>query len=179
MRNESRFLFSHDHSPVVYKNLLGGSVSARIHSIGSNVFVSNQIHDYVYRPQELEEYNLYDFVALSCVKNITRNNADGILRFASKDHQQHKLQGMCMRNNMVTPLISFLDFPNSSEFNGEIMDAGVETNPAMEKYAKTVLCLFVPFRNEEQLSNGIQEQSYVERLREVYSTGALSSDTIE
>jgi hypothetical protein len=41
--------------------------------------------------------------------------------------------------------MSFLGFQNSSEFSGSILKTDGEANPAMKKYAKAMLCLFVPF----------------------------------
>jgi hypothetical protein len=89
--------------------------------------------------------NWYNFVTGYNVKSISTRNEDDIMRFSSKDHPLHNLQGVCEWLNIVTPLVSFLDFPNSSEFSGSILETGGETNPVMEKYAKAVLCLFVPF----------------------------------
>jgi hypothetical protein len=124
---------------------LGGSVLPQINSIGLSTFVVNRVHDYIYRPRELDNLNLYDFVAGYNVKSISTRNEDDIMHFSSKDHPLHNLQGVCERLNIFTPLVSFLDFPNSSEFGGSLLETDGETNPAMEKYAKAVLCLFVPF----------------------------------
>lgn len=150
----------------------------RINNIGSSAFVVNKIHDYIYRPRELDNLNLYDFVAGYNVKSISTRNEDDIMRFSSKDHPLHNLQGVCERVNIVTPLVSFLDFPNSSEFSGSILETEGETNPAMEKYAKAVLCLFVPFRDKKQFNESDQEQSYVQQLRERISTGTLSAESV-
>jgi hypothetical protein len=79
------------------------------------------------------------------VKSISTRNEDDIMRFSSKDHPLHNLQGVCEWLNIVTPLVSFLDFPNSSEFSGSILETDGETNLATKSYAKAVLCLFVPF----------------------------------
>ena len=121
---------------------------------------------------------MYDFVAKYWLKTISRGNEDEIMRFASQDHAQHSIQGVCRRDNFATPLVSFLDFPTSSGFSGNILDESVETNAAMEKYAKAVLCLFVPFRDEEQFDMANQESSYVARLREAKSTDELSIESI-
>jgi hypothetical protein len=114
MWNESLFLFSHDHFFISLKNLLGGSVLPRIDNTGSSAFVINMIHDYIYRPRELDNLNLYDFVAGYDVKSISTRNKDDVMHFSSKDHPFHNLQGVCERLNIVTPLLSFLNFPNSS-----------------------------------------------------------------
>jgi hypothetical protein len=145
MRNESRFLFSHDHVFVSFKSLLGGSVLPWIDNIGLSAFVINKIHDYIYQPRELDNLNLSNFMAGYDVKAISTRNEDDIMHFSSKDHPLHNLRGVCECLNIITPLVSFLDFPNSSEFSGSILETGGKTNSAMEKYSKAVLCLFVPF----------------------------------
>jgi hypothetical protein len=48
----------------------------------------------------------------------------------------------------------------------------------MEKYAKAMLCLFVPFQDEKQFNESDQEQSYVQQLRGSISTGALSAKSV-
>jgi hypothetical protein len=53
-----------------------------------------------------------------------------------------------------------------------------ERNPATEKYANAVLCLFVPFRDEKQFNESDQEQSYIQQLRESISTGALLAESV-
>jgi hypothetical protein len=131
MRNQSRVLFSHDDAYVPCHALLGRSIPSRIVDIGPNAFVLNRIHDYIYRPRELDEVNFYDFVAQFDVKLISKSNDDDIMRFSSKDHPMHRLQGVIERTNTATPLLSYLDFPNSSEFDGNIMDASVPATPVM------------------------------------------------
>jgi hypothetical protein len=58
------------------------------------------------------------------------------------------------------------------------LETGGETNPAMEKYAKAVLCLFVPFWDKRQFNESDQEQSYIQQLRESILTGALSAESV-
>ena len=48
MRNESRFLFSHDHAYAAFDGLLGRVVPSRIINIGANTFMLNRINDYIY-----------------------------------------------------------------------------------------------------------------------------------
>jgi hypothetical protein len=66
--------------------------------------------------------------------------------------------------NTATPLWSYLDFPNSSKFDGNIMDASVPTMPIMEKFAKFALCLFVPFRDEKQFNASHQQEQTCVKL---------------
>jgi hypothetical protein len=74
--------------------------------------------------------------------------------------------------------VSFLDFPNSSEFSGSILETDGKTDSAMEKYAKAVLCLFVPFQDGKQFNESDQERSYVQQLRESILTSALLAKSV-
>jgi hypothetical protein len=76
MRNQSQFLFSHDHTVVPCHALLGRSIPSQIVDVGSNAFVLNRIHNYIYQPQELDKVNFYDFLAQFDVKHISKNNED-------------------------------------------------------------------------------------------------------
>jgi hypothetical protein len=90
----------------------------------------NWIQDYIYQPRELNQVHLYDFVAQCHVKHISKSNEDDMMRFLSKGHQLHQLQGVIERRNIATPPLSYLGFPNSSNFDGNIMDASVLIMPS-------------------------------------------------
>ena len=94
MRNESRFLFSHDHAYAAFDGLLGRAIPTRIVNIGANTFVLNRIDDYIYRPEELENVNWYDFVAKYDVKPISKANEDDIMRFTTNEHPLCKVRGV-------------------------------------------------------------------------------------
>jgi hypothetical protein len=84
-------LISHDHAYVPCHALLGCSIPSWIVDIGPNPFFLNWIHDYICRPQELDEVNFHDFVAQFDVKLILKSNYDDIMRFSLKDHPMHQL----------------------------------------------------------------------------------------
>jgi hypothetical protein len=44
--------------------------------------------------------------------------------------------------------VSYLNFPDSADFEGNIVASALQSMSATEQYAKSVLCLFVQFRNE-------------------------------
>ena len=78
----------------------------------------------------------------------------------------------------MIPLISFLDFPNASMFEQSILSEApipVDKEAIMERYAKAVLQLFVPFRHEDQFTEG--GKSHLGRFRELYAQGQISDET--
>jgi hypothetical protein len=176
MRNQSRFLFSHDHAYKPCHASLGHSIPSWIVDVGLNAFVLNWIHNYIYRPQELDEVNFYDFVEQFDVKHILKSNEDDIMWFSSKDHPLHQLRVVIECTNTASPLLSHLNFPNSSEFDGNIMGASVPTTPIMEKFVKSVLCLFVSFQDKKQFDASHQEQSCFQLLvQDAMERNAISS----
>jgi hypothetical protein len=65
-----------------------------------------------------------------------------------EEHPQSDLRGVMNRLIHITPLVSYLlDFLDSSDFEGNITDSALRPTVAIEQYAKSVLCLFVPFCN--------------------------------
>jgi len=178
MRNESRFLFSHDHAYAAFDGLLGHVVPSRIVNIGANTFVLNRIDDYIYRPEELEDLNWYDFVARYDVKHISKANEDDIMRFTTDEHPLFKVRGVVKRAHMATPLVSYLSFPNSSDFDGNILDPNISPNAAMEKFAKAALCLFIPFRDENDFTNLSRECSYTRSLQHSVSSNAMTGRSL-
>jgi hypothetical protein len=146
MRNQSRFLFSHDHAHAAFESLLGRSIPSRLVTIGGNAVVLNRIDDYVYRPEELEDLNWYEFTSRYDVINISKSNEDAILRFPSDEHPLSKFRGVRERKHKATPIVSYLDFPNAADFFGDnILNPTMESNSTAEKFAKAALCLFIPF----------------------------------
>ena len=57
MRNQSRFLFSHDYAYAPFNLLLKRSVPSKIITVNQKTFFLNHIDDYLYRPLELEHVN--------------------------------------------------------------------------------------------------------------------------
>ena len=54
----------------------------------------NRVHDYIYRPEELEDLNWYEFIARYDVKYINKANEDDIMRFTSNEHPLCKVRGV-------------------------------------------------------------------------------------
>jgi hypothetical protein len=56
--------------------------------------------------------------------------------------------------------VSYLDFPDSADFEGDILDPTMQPTPATEQYAKSALCLFVPFHDDTLFTNLLGTVSY-------------------
>jgi hypothetical protein len=74
--------------------------------------------------------------------------------------------------------MSYLNFPNSSDFEGNILDSKVSPNAAMERFAKAALCLFIPFRDEKDFNNLTHECTYTRSLQQAVSTNAMTGKSL-
>ena len=81
------------------------------------------------------------------------------------------------RKRVVTPLISYLDFPNASEFKGNILDPTVTPNTVMETFAKSVLCLFMPFHDARDF-HAESQHCYTNQLRHAIASNAISDESL-
>jgi hypothetical protein len=145
MRNQSRFLYSHDFAYAPFDVLTKRTIPSRIVNVGTNMFVWNRLDDYVYRPQELEHLSWYDFVAEYDVAHLSSKNEHATMRFSSANHSLYHVRGVIKRKLMATPIVHYYDFPCASAFEGNIMSTLLTPNADTEKFSHSVLCLFVPF----------------------------------
>ena len=51
------------------------------------------------------------------------------------DHPQYKFCGVIKRSHEVTPLVSYLDFPNTASVEGDIWDWNFESTSDMNQFA--------------------------------------------
>ena len=177
MRNESRFLFSHTHAYAPFDGFLKKSQFSSVISIHGETFISNRMNDYLFRPQELEDLNWYEFVAYYEMVHLSEKNKHDIMRFTSNAHPLFHSKGIQEREQMVTPVVYYKSFPCASEFEGNIMSPTIIPNAAMEKYARMVLCLFVPFRDKDALKP-VQGTCFTEKLRVAVHENVLSGISI-
>ena len=176
MRRDSRFLFSNEFAYVCLDGILGRRISSRVLTNPQGTFLENKIQDYIFRPAELDQVNLYDFVMHYDVKNWSKKNEDDMMEFL-EDHPQSRFRGVLNRTHDVTPLVSYFDFPDSSDFDGNILDADLEPSICTEQYAKSVLCLFVPFRDATLFGNQDPDIMYTHQLRTAMERGTITSES--
>jgi hypothetical protein len=179
MCNKSGFLFSHDHAYAAFDGLLGREIPNRIVNIGANTFLLNRIDDFIYQPEELEHLSWCNFVAKYNVKHITKPDEDDRMRFTNNDHTLCKVRGgVVKRTHMATPLVSYLNFPNSFDFEGKILDPEVSPNAAMEKFAKAALRLFIPLGDENDFNNRTHKCSYTRSLQQAVTTNDMTGESL-
>jgi hypothetical protein len=178
MRNQSRFLFSHDYAYAPFDLLLKRSVPSRIINVNQNTYFANRVDNYLYRPRALEHINWYDFVAEYDVVHLSAKNQNDVMRFSSEEHSLFHIRGVKRRKNMATPIVCYYDFPCASTFGGNIFSETFVSNVASEKFSYAALCLFVPFRNKKSFET-LRGTCFTKKLQHAMLTNALSGQSIK
>jgi hypothetical protein len=83
--------------------------------------------------------------------------------------------GVINQINEITPLGSYLDFPFGRFQRGNILDPAMQPTSATKQYVKSVLCLFVPFRDETLFTEPqTMALSYTKQLQVVMESGKIN-----
>ena len=151
---------------------MGRRQKTRIGKTGNKPFLENKMNDYTYRPTALEEVNLYDFTMLYNVELKSKRNKNSRMELL-EEHDNHAIRCVVKLPHPITPLVSFLDFTDASNFKGNILDPTTEENPENTKFAKAALALFIPFRDDTKFCQ-IPSVPYLTQFREAYQHGQLS-----
>jgi len=156
--NGSRFRYSHDFAHVPLAAFLDKPFAKRVKAMGDNTYFEDQMKNYLFRSDELMEHNLLDFVSEFDVRRMSKKDKEGngdAVRFSSDGHPNYKIEGIFERDRPAVPLVSFLDFPDASKFDGHDMLACEGTSvphfDVMDEYAKSALFLLQPFINKGEL----------------------------
>lgn len=187
-RNNSRFKMSHLLCFVpmldLKKYLDGKEFNTTIRTGGTSKYFESSVLNYIFRPIELKAINLFEFTRSYEAVNITSKNKDDIMKFAV-EHPGFKHRGLRQRSKPVLPQVSNFHFPDAALLRGEDLlslpveeegrhmssserpyDVGSTTKreiiDIMEDYAKSILVLFKPLNEHEDIQlNG----SYIQCFR--------------
>jgi hypothetical protein len=141
------------------------------------MFLWNRLDDYIYCPHELECTSWYDFVAEYDVADLSSKNESITMRFSSVNHPLYHVRGVIKRKHKATPIVHYYDFPCASAFEGNTVSMSSTPNADMEQYSHTVLCLFVPFRDNQSLQS-LEGTSTTPKLQMAIETNKLSGASI-
>ena len=185
-RNNSRFKMSHllGFIPMldIKKYLDGKDFNTTIRTGGTSKYFESSVLNYILRPNDLKNINLFEFTRTYEVINITSKNKDDLMKFAA-EHPGLKHRGVRQRHKPVLPRVSNFHFPDAALLRGEdilametkkgennviISSSGrpysgdAEIVDVMEDYAMSILVLFKPLTEHEDIK---LNDSYVQCLR--------------
>jgi hypothetical protein len=130
-----------------------------------------------FRPKELENTNLYNFISNHHV--VARQSNDSLARdgelHPSRDHLAVR-----KRKTSIVPIINWTDFVNTAKFDGRNIlteqvphDSHAERHQAMEQHARKVLTMFIPFWSLNDLKNG--EGEFLPTLQIAFCNGVIEA----
>jgi hypothetical protein len=188
IRNNSRFKMSHSLCFVpmldLKKYLDGKEFNTTIRTGGTSKYFESSVLNYIFRPIKLKAINLFEFTRSYEVINITSKNEDDVMKF-TVEHPGFKYRGVRQRYKPVLPQVSNFHFPDAALLRGEdilslevpkkadILSSNLqpyavnnttkrEIVDVMEDYAKSILVLFKPLSEHEDIRlNG----SYIQCFR--------------
>ena len=178
-RNNSRFIFSHKTVWIPLRDmasiLKGDTINSSIKFNYKTPFFECIALDYICRPNSLEKICAFDFLEQYEVVRTTPKNKDD-LKYFNNTYFQHPSyqprkksfsQGVQRRNIKRLAKIYQYDFPDTANFNGNILNLSTRISDDTEKYSQNVLLLFLPFRKQTDLKF---LDSYIQKLHLIYIT---------
>ena len=91
MRKGSCFMFSHDFGYVGLDAILGWMMYSKVDSISNTTFLMSKVNDYIFHPMELENVNMYNFVAQFDVRYKSKKDEVDGMKFLD-NHPQSKFR---------------------------------------------------------------------------------------
>jgi len=182
--NGSRFKYSHEFGEVPLSAFLDKPFAKRVKAMGDSTYFEDQMKNYMYRPNVLEDYDLIDFVSMYEVRRMSsmEKKEGDALRFSSRDHPNYEIEGVFERDNPVVPMLSFQDFPDASKFGGRDLLDNVGVPPehfcAMNEYAKSALFLLKPFRDKDDLVDG-NDETHLSLFRNSFFNNEFAAHKLE
>lgn len=187
MRNDSRFYFSHKFAYCPLRDIvrilddepISGTLQSTV-GVGKKpvTYFENCAFDYLCRNAEhLEEVSVSEFYA-KYVSTKNNEKDDGVVFGMEEDtgHYQHPSAYTGTVHKTVKQAdesrllkVSQWEFPDTATFQGDMLSRNTPPNEAMDKYARLVLILFLPFRCAEDLKAGTGEFAHVAKLRQIYA----------
>lgn len=157
----TRFHFSHDYSHIVVRHFedffAGKTLQFNVRWSRENQMgqIDNQVFDYIHRHSSLEDICVYEFS--SRYESISRHSASldrpDVLEF-DNDHPLRSYRLLKQRNIEFIPIIEGSNFADLHSLLLNHADTHEQ-----EKYAKTALLLFFPFRCEKDLYHNLTHSS--------------------
>ena len=91
-------------------------------------------------------------------------------------HEKSFSQGVQRRNIKRLAKIYQYDFPDTANFDGDILELSTRQSDDTEKYSQNVLLLFLPFRKQVELK---YLDSYTQKLRLISNQSKLQPKRID
>ena len=173
------FIFSHNfaHLPVndILKLLQQSRISATFCSHNYGGFFESRALHYLCRSSELHHLSVFDFFTHYSNVYASKRNRDTLLPYENMQHFTHPSignnrkakQGIVLHDQPVLPKIQQWALPDTTIFNGDILDLLTPMTATTEKYARFILILFLPHWCDADLTIPGSSFPYSEKLCQV------------
>lgn len=182
-RHKSRFRMSHRTvwCPLrdIYNVMNNKMVDVNINQCGKTTFFECSALHYLCRPKVLESINPLQFYSKYEVVKTNADNKDNLMSFDNeyfthpsynKNSNKFK-QGVRERKIPILAKIYEKDFPDSSNFNGNILINDTPITQFTESYARQAMLFLFNFRKLEDIQ---ENESYTIKFRNIIKAGKLS-----
>jgi len=177
IRNESRFGYSNEFAYIFTDGFFKDELNElSLSAVDGQVFMTSFVANYRFRPQALEDTNLYDFV---CNYIVARRSNES-LAWVGESHPSRDHLAVKKRKTAVVPIINWMDFVNTAKFEGRNIlteqvphNSQAASHQAMEEYARKVSAIFIPFRSLNDLKNG--DGKFLPGLQTAFQNGAIGT----
>lgn len=178
--NDSRFLCSHEFTNLPFYDFKkGNSTEAKLHvTKNSRAFISSARDTYLFRPNILHSLSTSEYYSKYMTKNKSKKKNDDELQFLKDAPPGYKNLRCIQRDVATVPIIYHEMMEDAKTFGGNILCPNFHLEfpdklGIAEDCAQKMLILFLPFRNESELTI---DGSYLLRLRKAVNEEELAVD---
>ena len=188
-RHGTRFLYSHEFvwcpTDDIYRLMRNCPIKMTLKTVGNSSFLENSAMHYLCRPEELENLCPWEFFSKYEVCFITKENKHEMLMFLNCHPYQHPSynakknvfrQGCKQREKQLLVKFRQWAFPDSAEFNGNVLLKTTQVTNFTEDYSKQVLLLFSSYR---RISDIMVDNTYTKALRKTFSDNKITPEIMK
>ena len=155
---QKRFIFSHEFIYIptddIYKIMRREGTIVNVQKHGKKTYLENFAYHYIYRPDELQDYDPISFYEKFEFKKRSKKLDEGEKRiyYFLVEHPNHKQLCVCKRDIPLIAKFRTYDFGDAGKFKVDITNGKCKPNSELENHAKMILLHFMSYRSIDDLS---------------------------
>jgi hypothetical protein len=186
-KNMSRFRYSHDsfYMPAygALQMMNDANMIMKFRKVGGKQVTFHQAMNYLYRPEEMENYSMYQFYQeMEFTSLAAADKKDGEAFHFTEDHPCRDHDAVMYRSangkENCVPVFSWKFIGSTKDFERNMLMPVEETDPQFrkkEEYAQRFMIVFLPFRTNEDLK---LRGSYQRAFQNAYEEDLFSEEML-